>query len=270
LAKRKMSSDRRSNIIGMLVASFILIVGVPGAVWLGNGYNALLSTEHDYSQIENVTAFKSAEYVDGIATKGRIASMSSAGANLSEETAVWDGTLDWDTVILTTASTDAILVMNINKTPNSVLRSDISGLRIKTNCTIKLEFKVYAVKWDGTKLTKVLAWTDHVANGSQVKTWNVTPMEILNLNSDLNEDADDITWIQVVITGYSTAKITTGSTIQFQMAWETPDNPFVIRSYTMLQSVGVLLLVVLTVMAVIASPWVNIQSISDSMKKRRA
>lgn len=259
-----MSENRKSNLIGMVIASAILLLGVPGAVYLGNGYNALVSTNQSYSEIENTTAFQDQVVWKDVETEGAIASGTSKGANFTEETPIWDTTKEWDQVTFTTTAEDGMIRFNVNKSVGQVLKSSISGLRIKTNCSLSLDIKIYAVKWDGTKLTRVEAFSKSLDNGSEETEWVITPMDILYLQSQLNPDTLDDEWIQIEISGNGTDKLTTGSVLQFQFAWEEPDNPFALGSFVLLQSIGVILLIVFTVLGVIATPWVNV---SDFRKK---
>lgn len=269
MGRKKAMNERTKGILMMVLAFSIIFLGIPLGIGLGNGYNALLTDNVNYSQIENTTAFQDVVSWDGVSTKGSVVSGSSAGANATEETPLWDTNQEWDSVVLTTESTDAVILWNVNLTPKKVLHSEKCGLRVKTNGTKELEVSIWVVKYDGVDLTRIKAFAQKVENGSQEVTWNITPIEILDLNSELNVETTDSSWIQIQITGYDADnKLTTADELEFQFAWETPDNPWVLSSYQILETIAIIGMVIFTVLAVISVSGL-VKDESKRSKRRR-
>lgn len=266
---KKMKKNRVASIIVTIIATLFIVGVLLGGPGIANERNSKLSANYDYSQIENTTSVKSAPLVDGVATEGAVVSGTAAGGNLSAETTLWDTISEWDQVTVTTTATDGVLFMNINKTSSSILKSDISGLRIKTNCTKSLEVDVYLVKYDGVDVTKIHVFEDEKDSGAQEYLWVIKPIEILSADTDLAVEPTDESYIQIVFSGNGTDKLTTSDVLQFQLAWRSPDNPWAWSSWNILLVVAYLGTFVCTIFAIISFVFFLIQRDVIKVKKRR-
>lgn len=221
----KWKSKRQVDVYLMVGAVLLLFVGLPVALWGANSFNSLLAGTATETQVENVTAFYEGPIIDGKATEGKFASVNNTV--ITTEVPTWDTVTEWDQVVLTTSGTDAKMIFNWNTTVEELLKSKDYQLRMKTNGTKALAITINAVKYDGVSLTSVECVTfAHLGNKSQVVYWNWTGTDLLAIQTALNPSATDEVYIQIIIEGYGTTKLTTGDTIQFQFARIGPSNAY--------------------------------------------
>lgn len=225
-------NKRKLEVSMMVGALLLLVIGLPTGLWMANGVNSWLSGTDTYAQVENTTAFYDGPILDDN-VEHRYASVN--GTVETEETPTWDVTLEWDSVTLGSTGTDNKVVFNWNVSVDDIINSKFTGLRLKLNCSKRLTVLVNAVKWDGVSLTSVEAYSNaHIDNESSTVHWNITPMGILAIKNDLNPDATDVVWFQIILEGYDTAKLTTGDTIQFQFATSESGNVYSFTNYQIL------------------------------------
>lgn len=221
----KFRNKRQVDIYLMVGAILLLIVGLPVALWGANSFNSFLSGTATYTQVENVTAFYEGPLVNGKTTEGKYASVNNSV--ITAEVPTWDTVAEWDQVVLTTEGTDAKMIFNWNTTVTQLLKSKDYQLRIKTNGSKPLVITINAVKFDGVSLTSALCKQfTHIGNLSQTVYWNWTGTDLLGVISTLNPVTTDEVYIQIIIEGYGTSKLTTGDTIQFQFALTSPSNAY--------------------------------------------
>jgi hypothetical protein len=133
-----MSDKRRKmDVALMLGAVALLIIGIPLGIWMSEKWNGWLSPTYDYASFpdddnETLDAPYNADLID---TTGFVYTVNGTGddAVITNETVVWDATLDWDTVTLTG---DGILVINLNKTLDQLYKSKNYQLRMAFNASV--------------------------------------------------------------------------------------------------------------------------------------
>lgn len=218
-------NKRQVDIYLMVGAILLLFVGLPVALWGANTFNSFLAGTATETQVENVTAFYEGPILDGKATEGRFGSF--GNNTVTVEVPTWDTVTEWDQVVLTTSGTDAKMIFNWNTTVDGLLKSKDYQFRMKLNGTKALAVTINAVKYDGVTLTSVLCKSfPHVGNLSQTIYWNYSGTDLLGVISGLNPATTDEVYIQIIIEGYGTTKLTTGDTIQFQFALVGPSNAY--------------------------------------------
>ena len=241
-------NKRKLDIYLMVGALLFMIIGIPGMIYVANGWNSFLSQSYDYDQMDNVTAFYNGPLYDGKSTEGRYASMLPNGTGITAETPVWDTTGEWDTVTLTGvgvggANTTLIMVFNLNKSADDLLQSKYYSFRVKTNSTASMVMEINAVKYDGVKITEVnMLSAVQLDAGLRINYLNWTPTEVLNWVTTLNPDTTDETYIQVVFSSSTTPadNLTTGDTIQFEYSLGSPGNVYTYSASTILNGVGII------------------------------
>lgn len=252
-------NKRKLDIILMVLGLLTITVFVPLTISAMSSANTLLTTNYDYSQVENETGFYDGPIVDGVATEGKILTGGSTGTNISEETVTWDSVSEWDTLTVTTVNTDATIFFNLNDTVNEIYDSSTSKFRFKVNSSFDMTGTLYVCVFDGVDLVKTKAWEKHIGNGSQEVTYNFTATEILSLKTQARpEKTDEVFWQwALTTTDDSVSNFTTGSSIQFQMAWGTPDNVFTLSSSTIIQFVAGIGAFFFFFIAIASTKWFN-------------
>jgi hypothetical protein len=253
---RKKSSIKNKRLFWALGAIALLLLAVPVGVWIGNQVNGWRADSYAYDQMENVTSeYYEAPIIESSDTEAKVVSLNDT--TITEETPTWDTTSEWDQVIITSTGTDVSLIFNLNISAEDLLRSNDFQVRMKFNGSKPLDVSIETCKFDGITLTTSQVWSKSISNGSQVAYWNWTPTEILEAHDNLNQDPTDESWIRIVIEGGDTSKLTTGDTVQFQVAIGGPDNLLTWSSYGIMTTTATLLGIGLAVMALFASPLVN-------------
>jgi len=122
-----------------------------------------------------------------------------------------------------------------------------------------LEVKILAVAFDGINLRSVeVVKFSHIGNESTaVAYWNFSTTDLLDIASTLDPEATDEAYYQIVISGYDTTKLTTGDTIDFQIALAENTNPFAWSHIKMAQGFAVIGGLFFFVMAMASTPYWN-------------
>lgn len=233
-------NKRKTEVYMMVGALLLLFVGLPVALWGANAFNGYLSGVSTFSQVENVTAFYNGPILDGD-DEYKVASYN--GTTVVEETPSWDSNEEWDSIILLGNGTNNKVVFNWNVTVDDLLASKYNGFRMKFNGTDHLIVTVNAVKWDGVTLTSVQAYENlHVLNESATITWNMTPMNILNLKTTLAPAGTDEVYFQIIVTGYDSDNyLVLADTFEFQFATSEPGNVYAFTHLQILQGSATIL-----------------------------
>jgi len=242
-----MKTTKRQLEIYLMVGAIILIFfGIPAGVWAGNSFNTFLAGSVNYDQLENETDFYDGPIIDG---DDQYQYASYNGTTVTGETPVFDTVTEWDQITITGTGTDNKFVLNWNITTDQLMDSSFSELRIKTNCSKDLKVSIKAVKFDGVTLTSVSAYSSKVRNGSQTVAWNITPMDALILVNNLNPDATDEVYFQIIFEGYDSDNyLEVADVIQFQVATGENGNVYAFSNIQILRAVatlgGVLLILI--------------------------
>lgn len=218
-------------------AILLLMVLLPVGIWAANSVNGLLTSGYTYAQQENTTAFYVGPILDGLDAEYRFASVN--GTTIVEETPVWDELSEWDSVTITHTGTDCSMYFNWNVTLADLLASRDYTFRMKFNSSKALDVTINAVKFDGVTLTSVELFTGSVENESSELSWTWKPMDLLEPKTTLNKEITDESYLQIILEGGDTAKLTTGDTVQFQFALGEPDNLYTFTSGGILTTTAV-------------------------------
>jgi len=233
----KLSKKRLDAILNVVALAFLFLI-VPGMVYVGNAWNGFLGSTYEWDAQENATSLYQGPVIDGDSSEYRMASVNDTGD--VEETPVWDVSSDWDQVTIVNTGAQVKLIMNLNITANELLNSKYYSLRVKTNGTQPLKISCFAVKFDGVTLTQQqIDESITVRNGSRTAYFNWTPAEILQVETLLNPELDDETYLQLVFeSSSSTDNLTTGDVIQYQIHLGKPSNVYTFSSIQILRGVA--------------------------------
>lgn len=239
-----------------LGAIALLFLAVPLGVWIGNEINTWRSDTYAYDQMENVTSeYYEAPIIESSDTEAKVVSLNDT--TITEETPTWDTVSEWDQLIVTSTGTDVSLIFNLNISAEDLMRSSDYQMRMKLNGSKALDLSIEVCKFDGVAFTSSEVWSGHVSNGSEVNYWNWTPTEVLEAHDIQDLEPTDESWIRIIISGADGDKLTTGDTVQFQIAKGGPDNLTTWSSYGIMTTTTTLLGIGLMIMALFASPLVN-------------
>lgn len=250
-----------TNIALSVLALTFFICGPFLGVFTVEKVNGWLSDGYEYDQIENVTAFYTAPFLEEKSTEARYASVNGTGssATVTSETPLWDLTTEWDQVTITSTGPDVKVMFNVNMTTKELMEDPYYQMRMRFNGTKGMDLTVEAVKYDGITMTSVELWTGHVSNGSQVAYWNWTPIEILEGHSDLDSEKSDEVWIRIVLEGETGTNLTTGDEIDFQFAFGGPGNSYSLSSWGLFNFLGIGGGIVYGFFALLATPLLDIR-----------
>lgn len=251
------TNKRKLDVYLMVGALILLFAGVPAGIWAMNSFNGWIAPSYTYTQIENETA---GDFYDGpiLDEDGEFYYATVNDTTVTEETWVQDSNSEWDSITIAGTGDEMGLFINWNVTVDGLLNSKDFQLRIKTNQTKELSIGVYATKWDGITLTRVLAFSGHVGNESQTLYWNWTPSDLLSLKYNLAPAITDEVWMTILITGYDADnELETADVIEVQLATGGTGAVYSFTSWQILTFTATIVGIILILVAFGSTPYWN-------------